>query len=334
MATLASNVLTLADWAKRRGTDDSVAAVCEILSQTNEVLEDCLFMEGNLPTGHKTTVRTGLPSATWRLLNYGVPKAKSTTAPVIDTCGNLEVYAEVDKDLADLNGNTAEFRMSETRAFLEGMSQQVASTMFYGNTATNPERFMGFAPRYNTINTATAQTAANVVSAGGTGTDNTSIWLVSWGDRTVFGLYPKSENAGFEMENLGVITETVNGLTNRYYKTEFTWRCGLCVKDWRYVVRICNIDVSDVAAGSVPLFKYLRQAFYKLRQREVIGGQAVIYCNSQILEALDALATNSGTTDNYTRLSYREVEGGEILTYRGIPIRQCDAILNTEAVVS
>ena len=118
-----------------------------------------LVVEGNLPTGHKTTIRTGLPQATWRLLNAGVPNAKSSTAQIVDTCGNLETYAVIDKDIADLNGNTAEFRLSEVKAFLEGMSQQVASTIIYGNQHTNPERFTGLAPRYSTVSTANSQTA-------------------------------------------------------------------------------------------------------------------------------------------------------------------------------
>src|SRR5678816_4088124 len=141
MATLGTTALTYADWAKRVDDGYKIGSIVELLSQTNEILLDMMVVEGNLPTGHKTTVRTGLPTATWRLLNYGVPNAKSTTAQIIDTCGNLEVYAVVDKDIADLNGNTAEFRMSEVRAFLEGMNQQVASTLMYGNTAVNPERF-------------------------------------------------------------------------------------------------------------------------------------------------------------------------------------------------
>jgi paraquat-inducible protein B len=174
MATLGTTVLTYADWAKRM-EEDGIAAIIELLSQTNEILLDMLVLEGNLPTGHKTTVRTGLPQATWRLLNYGVPQGKSTTAQIVDTTGNLETYAEVDKDLADLNGNTSEFRMSEVTAFLEGMNQQMATTAIYGNTGVNPERFMGIAPRYNTVTTATAQTAANVIDMGGTGSTNTSL---------------------------------------------------------------------------------------------------------------------------------------------------------------
>src|SRR6266446_3907404 len=151
MAILGSTALTYADWAKRLEDDYKIATIVELLSQTNEILLDMLVVEGNLPTGHKTTVRTGLPTATWRLLNYGVPNAKSTTAQIIDTCGNLETYSVIDKDIADLNGNTADFRLSEVRAFLEGMSQQVAATLIYGNQAVNPERFTGFAPRYSTV---------------------------------------------------------------------------------------------------------------------------------------------------------------------------------------
>ena len=60
-------------------------------------------VEGNLETGNKTTVRTGLPTPTWRKLYGGIQPAKSTTAQVQDSCGMLEAYAEIDKALADLD---------------------------------------------------------------------------------------------------------------------------------------------------------------------------------------------------------------------------------------
>src|SRR6266700_4926676 len=168
MAAIGSLALTYADWAKRLEDGYRVANIVELLSQTNEILDDLMVVEGNLPTGHKTTVRTGLPQATWRLLNTGVPNAKSTTAQIIDACGNLETYSVIDKDIADLNGNTLEFRLSEVKAFLEGMSQQVATTLIYGNQSANPERFTGLAPRYSTITASSSQTAVNVIDAGGT----------------------------------------------------------------------------------------------------------------------------------------------------------------------
>src|SRR3990167_5670749 len=145
MAAIGASALTYLDWS-RRFNDSRISVIVELLSQTNEVLDDMRWVEGNLPTGHRTTVRTGLPQATWRQLNYGVQPAKSTTTQITDACGMLETYSEIDKALADLNGNTAEFRLSEDKAFLEGMSQQMAQAVFYGNSAFNPERIMGLAP--------------------------------------------------------------------------------------------------------------------------------------------------------------------------------------------
>src|SRR5579859_3530558 len=165
MATNPTGALTYADWARRTDPDGKEAAIIELLSQTNEIMDDMLVQEGNLPTGHKTTVRTGLPTATWRLLNYGVPTSKSTTVQITDNCGMLETYSTIDKALADLNGNTAEFRLGEDKAFLEGMNQQMASTFVYGNTAVNPERFMGLAPRYNTITTTTPKPPTTSLTA-------------------------------------------------------------------------------------------------------------------------------------------------------------------------
>ena len=49
MATLSSTALTLADWAKRVDDDYKTAAIVELLSQSNEILDDMLIVEGNLP---------------------------------------------------------------------------------------------------------------------------------------------------------------------------------------------------------------------------------------------------------------------------------------------
>ena len=246
MATIGTTALTLADLAKRMDSNDKIARIIELLAQKNEILDDMRWVEGNLPTGHRTTVRTGLPQATWRKLNYGVQPTKSNTAQITDTCGMLETYAEIDKALADLNGNTAEFRLSEDQAFLEGMSQQMAGTLFYGNTDTSPERFLGLAHRYSTRNAATAS-SANVIHGGGSGSDNTSIWLVVWGELTVHGIIPKGSKAGLQHHDLGEQTlQDADGGKYQGYRTHYKWDAGLTVRDWRHAVRIANIDVSDL----------------------------------------------------------------------------------------
>ena len=145
MATLSTTALTLADWAKRLDPEGRIPVIAELLSQSNEILEDGLFKEGNMPTGERVTIRTGLPSVYWRAINQGVPSSKSTTATVDEACGMLEAYSRVDVDLAELNGNSSAFRLSEDVAFLEAMNQTMASTMFYGNPATDPKQFLGLA---------------------------------------------------------------------------------------------------------------------------------------------------------------------------------------------
>ena len=347
MALLGGTALTYADWAKRVDEDGKIATIINLLSQTNEILDDCLVVEGNLATGHKTTVRTGIPSATWRLLNYGVNKTKSTTAQVIDSCGMLECYSEIDKDLADLNGNTAEFRLSEDLAFLEGMNQQMAQTLFYGNTTVNPERFMGIAPRYNTVTLANAQTAANVIDAGGTGSTNTSIWVVCWGPNTMHGIFPKGKISGLQHRDLGEWPLTdVNGNLYQGYRTHFKWDIGLTVRDWRYAVRIANIDVTTLSGGSAPnLINALIRAVHRLPTAPVQvsteqktdapdGGQMsmgklAIYCNRTIRTYLDIQAVNKSNV----LLQLDQWQGKAVTTFRGIPIRTCDQLLSTEARV-
>ena len=71
MSALAASHPTLLDLAKRLDPDGKIDVIAEILTQENPILEDMNFVEGNLPTGHRTTIRTGLPTPTWRKLLVG-----------------------------------------------------------------------------------------------------------------------------------------------------------------------------------------------------------------------------------------------------------------------
>lgn len=347
MATIGATALTYADWAKRVDDGYRIASIIELLSQTNEILDDMIVLEGNLPTGHKTTVRTGLPQATWRLLNSGVPNAKSTTAQIVDTCGNLEVYAVIDKDIADLNGNSPEFRLSEVRAFLEGMSQQVASTLIYGNQHTNPERFTGFAPRYSSLSTANSQTANNVLNGGGVGSTNTSIWMTTWGSDTTHGTFPKGKMTGLQHKDMGEWpVQDANGNTYQAYRDHFKWEIGLVMRDWRYTARIANIDVTQLTGVSAAnLINLIVRGLYRMPTQSagvaavqtsdapsIRGsmGRLVMYCNRVIRTYLDLQAMNKTNV----LLQLREFDGQVITTFRGVPVRTCDAILNNEAALT
>jgi hypothetical protein len=333
MATLGAYVLTLADFAKRLGPDDKVADIIEMLSQTNEVLQDMLWKEGNLPTGHRTTIRTGLPTVAWRLLNQGVQPSKSTTAQVDEQCGILEAWCEIDKDLAELNGNTAAFRLSEAMAFIEAMNQEMASTLFYGNASVSPEEFTGLAIRYSATSAASGQ---NIVLGGGAGSDNSSIYLVVWGENTVHGIYPKGSKAGLSHFDHGLVTvETSTGIGGtrlRAYQDQFQWKCGVALKDWRYVVRIPNIDISNLVAKSsaADLFDLMIKAIHRIPSLKM--GKPVFYMNRSCFQMLDIQGRDDVVTGG--GLKFENVAGMMQYSFRGIPVRICDALLENEAVVS
>ena len=329
MGIIAEQRPTLMDVASRT-EDNKIGTIAELLTENNEILTDMVMKEGNLPTGNKTTVRTGLPQATWRLLNYGVQPSKSKTAQITDTCGMLEAYAEVDKALADLNGNTSSFRLSEDMAFLEAMNQEMAKTLFYGDTSVDPEKFVGLAPRYNTLNAKKAETAKNVLDAKGTA-NLTSIYLVVWGANTVHGIFPKGSTAGLKHDDKGQVTiQDANGGNYEGYRTHYKWDLGLTVRDWRYVVRIANIDVNaltkDASAGAdlIDLMTTAEELIPNLN-----AGRACWYMNRQVRTFLRKQKNNAHkyqiTEGN---------EGGMITTeFDGIPVRRVDALINTEAQV-
>lgn len=342
--------LSLLDWSRRVGPDGNIDDIAELLSQCNEVFKDMLWRESNLPTGHKSTVRTGLPSGTWRALYGGVAYTKSTTAQVTDGVGILTAYSQIDKKLAELDGQVAALRMSEDNAHLEGMSQQMATTIFYGNVTTNPTQFTGFSPRYNTTSTTTAQNAKNVLSAGGTASANSSIWLIGWGDETCFGIFPKASKAGLVFEDRGDVVPGYDANQNPFpaYTSYFEWSAGLVVKDWRYISRICNIDTTTAGLQGVTppdLFALMSKSVVRLPtmskrvsgitetdapDEPAPGISPAFYCNRSIREYLDIQAIR----DKNVLLTPKEYAGEPVVEFRGVPIRVNDCLLTTEATVS
>lgn len=339
MGALANTHVTLLDWARRLDPDGKIAKVIEVLNESNEILDDINFAEGNLPTGHKVTVRASLPTPTWRLLNKGVVRSKSTSNQITETCGMMEAYSEIDKDLAMLNGNTAEFRFTEDLAHIEAMNQEFASTLIYGDTSVDPEEFVGLAPRY--YSTSDGTTKGNLIDAGGTSTDNTSVWLVGWSPATIMGIFPKGSKAGLQMTDQGE-QRVLDADSNPFqaYVTHFQWKCGIAVKDWRYVVRICNIDISDLetagdaADSSANLLKHMSVAMDKLPPSGMV--RPVFYCNNRVRAMIRVKFLNKSNT--YITLDELQspVSGLKrpTLSYMGIPIRRIDKILVNETQIT
>lgn len=343
---------TLLDIAKSFDPQGKVAIVAELLNQSNEIIQYMNFVEGNLPTGHKAVVRAGLPTVTLRQFYKGVSPSKSGRATIEDVCAILEGRNEIDQDLAELNGNTAAFRLSEGLAFVESMNQSFAQQVIYGDTTTNKDGILGLTPRYSSLS---ATSGANVISAGGAGADNTSVWLVVWGAETVTGIFPKGSKAGLNQEDLGVI-DAFDSSNNRYraYAERWQWKFGLHVKDWRYAVRIANIDISDLTGQTgtqaITAATWINKLMIKALARipSMGMGTPTFLASRTVKEmlAIGALDKSQNAlsfteaTNQYGKVGPGSVAGtgtgikGGQLLFMGVPVLTVDQILATEAVVS
>lgn len=339
MPIVGQESMTLTDWGKRLGPNHQIADIVEILKQQNPILQDAMFLEANNITSHRTTIRAGLPEVYWRLLNRGVPASKSSVVQIDDAIGQMAARSEVDKDLAELNGMKASFMLSEAIAFLEAMNQEMASTLFYGNLKSNKAAFTGLAVRYSTLNQALAESAKNVVDAGGTGSFLTSVWLVLWADQIMHLLFPKGLATGLQKIDLPGDQQIIdpNGHPYLGYITHFKWNAGLCVRDWRGVVRIANIDTQGLdaliengaaTAQAQKLVRLMIKAYNLVPN--IMRGRAVWYMGRTAKTMLDLMAAEKSNVN----LTIRDFEGQEVTSFKGVPIRQVDAILETEDQVA
>lgn len=340
VAAQGGNTLTLLDIAKRTNPDGAVPVIAELLMQKNDVLMDIPWLEGNLPTGTRNTVRTGLPQANWKIANSGTNASKSTTTQIDEACGILEAWSVIDYDVAQLNGNVNKYRMTEADAFIESMSQQLSGTLWYGNSLVNSERFTGLSPRYGTI--ASNVASQNILNANGAGSDNSSVWLIGWGANSVHGIYPRGTVGGLQHQDFGRRPiQTSVTLGQGYldaYVDKWQWKCGVAVKDWRYVVRCCNIDISDLISGSgTQGAQQLLKLMSRMMSRFPNWGSVtpVFYMNRTVysmlrVQTLDKSQNALGVFDALNQMGMPMKE----MRYDGIPVRFSDQLLLTESVVS
>jgi len=331
MSVIGNNYLNLPDLMKQTVGDSIVTDIAEIMSQTATLLQDAHVKEANDGTKHLSVIRHGLPVGTFRKIYGFVPTEKSETEQVVDTTGMLEAYSVVDVDLVDKAKNPAQFRLNESKAFVEGMAQTAQTSIIYGSLSKNSGAFDGLAVRYAHTSSNKKNIGYNVVDAGGTGNDLTSIWFITWGENDTALIYPKGSQGGLKHSDDGIQTETDdNGAKRKVYQDHFKHDLGLTIKDWRTTCRIANISKQDLEDGNVDLLALMRQAYYKVQPYIRKQGQKTfVYANVAIAEALDKAATDKANV----MLNIKEYGGEDVVHYKGLPVRIIDQILDTEEQV-
>lgn len=329
MAALSGNLPTLLDQIKALDPNGARARVVEMMAKRNPIVRDAVAVEGNLATGHRFVARNGLPTLGWRKLNAGVAPSKSTTVQIDETCGLLDGYSQVDVELARLNGGSGAFLASENDAFLQAFENEVSSALFYYSTKSDPEKIHGFSPRYDDGAAGINKNYILPCTSGASGNDQASMWFITWGEQTAHLIYPKGTAAGLDHKDMGEqLIADASGNLNTYLVNHWTWRLGLCLKDYRYHVRIANIDQSAESNTATTLLQAMVKAYNMIQDYN--SGRTVIYCNRSVLNLLDNQLFNK--SNNW--LSYADWNGKPSLMFRGLPVQICDALLNTESPVS
>lgn len=328
--------LTLLELAKRTNMG-ALVTIVEVLEETNEWLQDAIWLEANQSMSHITTQRTSVPTGTWRQINQGVAPEASSTKQIVEPIGVLEAYSRVDKLLAELSGNAETFRSGEDKAFIEGLSENLSKVMFqvtgtteYGDTEDNPERFNGLPRRLNHKDLAEVYDHGSVSN-----TADTSIYIVQWGEGRVHMTYPKgSPTMGVVHENLGEQTIEVGGsyTTPKLMQalvSHFKLHAGLVVRDERCIRRIASIatrvggTTCSFDASTNPGHKLLIRALNALPYN---GVGARIYCNNTVKTQMDILAVDKSNV----LYNIENWSGRPITTFRGVPVRRVDAISDLE----
>lgn len=347
MALLTPGAFTYSEWGLRHDPDGKVSMLIDLLSQENGILDDCLTVECQSGNAYEYTQVVKLPAPTRRIYNQGVPRTLAGAAKSVTTCSEYADWSVFDNSLARLGGNLSELRAQEDMLHMAGIGQTVASDLFYANRATDPTAFTGLANIYNTVATATSPIAGNVIDCGGTGSTNSSLWLITWGPKQIHTIFPKGMAAGLIHQDMGLLPALDTQSPAQEFlawRTWMQWNIGIAIPDWRFGVRAANIDVSLLnGVNAANLINILVQMVHKPpimpvgvapvqnsdAPDKLVMGRSAFYCNRTIMTYLDQQAMNKTNV----LLRMEEWDGESVTTFRGIPIRCVDALTTTESRV-
>jgi len=337
MAAKGAQFVSLLDVSKSK--DKVIGKVAEVLVQHNAALKDIPYTEMNEGTIHKEDIRSALPEVYYRKANQAIPAGKTTTEERSFTATHYESKSQMDIAVASRGGvdRIGYNRWNQAQGHLQSHALEHAALMLYGSPVESNMKTAGFFDIYSTLNPA-EEVSKQIIDAGGTGSDNTSILKVHWGSNSVFGVYPKGTKAGLSR----IDHSPQNKLVQIYGKDKFGnpgtfWGLeeqfmtdhGLVVKDYRQAVRIANIDTSELVLGNVDILDLMISADYKIDSKQ--NGQGVWYVNRTIEAALHKAALNKVGAGGGLR--FDNYQGEQVLMFLDCPVRRMDALLDSEARV-
>lgn len=346
MATIAHDIWTIHDSVSLQDPSGKhVKNIINLLSQMTPVYKDGKYTVASHGDYHKNTYTVGRSTPGRSAANQGYDQAVSTYAADRDTIGNISSLVTTDKRTVGPYQSLAQIRAQRVKDAIEEIAKQFETDFFYGDISDDPLEFNGLATRYNALPNSSSALSNLVVDAGGVSGDLTSIYLVTWGDSQCNLIHRPDQPAGVMREDKGD-QRVLDSNSKPYYAAEevLNLSCGLTLGDYTFSGRVANIDVGFAQAGDVDIYKYLQELVFERTKGHYnddlndanpqATGRQVLYMNRKIFSALVTLGRNAGTSDQYVRLTPKEIQGRTYESYMNIPIKVTDGIVNTESAVS
>lgn len=314
---------TLMDVLNQRGPDGNTMAIGEILTKTTPMMKDARWIEANDATKHKYLIRYSLPTSNKVEFNKGASSSLGSTKPMICNLKGIENRPSIDKRLIDIAPDGNAYLSGHLNAAIMGMGQDLETDIIYGSVAADDE-YDGLAVRMNAL------TDVNVYDNGDTGSNLSSIYLVSWSPFEEMGAYlayPKGTMAGIKHKDEGERNKDMadgSVLAVREFHLEVF--AGLCIPDARYIGRIANIDTGTLSTST-----FNENLAIQLLNELPAGGResAVLYVSRKVKSAMEIRA-NDKANAHYTR---ENVFGEQVLMFMGVPVRLDEMISEAETQV-
>lgn len=330
---MSQGIVTLADYNALTGKPKAHEIVVNTILDCMPLFHQAHMEPANAGINNITDLITDYPEGQLVGFNEGVNPEKATGRSVTDTCMMVSTYSKIDARMLKINKNSATWRAKQEKAFIRGLAHGMAKRFFYGSMAQDPRAINGLAARYWTTDASKDQIAEQVIDAGGTGATNTSIYLINWAADQTFLFHPEAVRGGLEQNDRG--EQDVYDEKGRRYRaviTDYDWTLGLAVSNPRSVVRIANIDVTDLtkdASAGANLLSLMTDA---LELVEEAPGNLSFYANQSITTILRHQVINKTTN----QLTFDTVAGKKCTMFGDVPIMKMpkSVLLNTEAQVA
>lgn len=320
-----TNDLTIVEMMKRK-FNGNIINVVMALAQRNELLQDAPLVEANDEFSNVSNRYVSVPKPTPRSINNGASKGHAEVEQIREGVMLLEQHIEIDEQILRHSPNKDAARMIEFAGRLEGLSQQLAYYLIYGNPGTDPRECMGLATRRSSLGT-------NCVSLGGSGSDMTSVYVIEWDPMWMRLIHPRGAGSyGVTFVDNG--RQRLTGANSGPYYAEayqVIVELGTSLVDERALQRIANIEASNATNNFIDSTK-VRELVRAVNRLPAAGqsGSTYLYGNRSTKSQFDiyALEKSNGfyTMDNIT--------GAPISVYRGLPIRMVEQIIDTEKAIS